>query len=535
MRDFPVFGVGRGAFESAFPFYKLTADNIVYANPESIVAQWISEWGLPIGLLGFASLLWMLRPSQLGIGRSSLTSAAAIGVGALVVQNFVDFSLELFAPMLAATILLGACWGENQNRSRSTIRVSERSDRRLAVSLVLVSILAVSLSFASGRWPVSLDRLVAQQRYQTTELKGQTAALWSTLRTMMLRHPAEPYFPRLGALVALRLGNVEPLPWIEQALERGPVDSRTHWILAMALESHGFLQQALLEARLTVDYDPSLAPVVGTAVSKWSPQLEDIERAAPRGIAGSELRTYAASALDRAQYGRLREQLLRAAVREDPSSVRARRALAEELLGAIQHERCEGVAFAKCDGDIRAQADALDRLEPWSANGSEVRARLFALTDRVELAERALNDRCPLLLQLERIRCWRALFGAALAHPQNRQLIEGVARRLADTACALELECAPTLLQAGEAMSQLGNWAEAVAYFQKAVQLEPAVGSLLRLADVAMAAGRPVIARRALDALAVRARLDATLRKQLEAKRFQLSELLDKTGRPTKY
>ena len=537
LRDFPVFGVGRGAFESAFPFYKLSAINLIFANPESIIAQWVSEWGLPFGLLGLGSLLWTLRPSRLGISRSPLRCAAAIGVGALVVQNLVDFSLELFAPMLAVTIILGACWGENQDRSRPPRRISERATKQLAFAFVILNLLAVSLSFTRGRWPVSFDRLAAQEAYQTTDpkLKSQPEALWSTLRTMMLRHPAEPYFPRLGALLALRGGRVEPLPWIEQALERGPVDSRTHWILARALEAHGFLQQALLEARLTVDYDPSLAPVVGTAVSSWSQRLEDIERAAPKGSSGSELRTYAANALDRVRYVQLREALLRGAVREDPSSVRARRALADELLSGVGHDQCSGDMFPRCDAEIRAQADALDRIAPSSASGSEVRARLFALTDRVDLAERALSERCPLLEQEERITCWRALFFAARARPQNRELFERVARRLVDTACTLELECEASLLQAGEAMSQLGNWAEAVSYFQKAVQLEPSVGSLLKLAEVATAADRPVVARRALETAAAHASQDAALRDQIEAKRVQLSAMAPKAGQPTKY
>src|SRR5262249_5920695 len=49
--DHPLFGVGRGAFESVFPAYHFGAANVVYAHPENFVVQWIAEWGIPVGLL----------------------------------------------------------------------------------------------------------------------------------------------------------------------------------------------------------------------------------------------------------------------------------------------------------------------------------------------------------------------------------------------------------------------------------------------------------------------------------------------------
>src|SRR4029079_8537146 len=52
-RDFPWFGVGRGAFETAFlPYRQADQQNytVVFAYAENFVIQWITDWGVPVGL-----------------------------------------------------------------------------------------------------------------------------------------------------------------------------------------------------------------------------------------------------------------------------------------------------------------------------------------------------------------------------------------------------------------------------------------------------------------------------------------------------
>jgi tetratricopeptide (TPR) repeat protein len=515
LRDYPAFGVGRGAFESVFPLYKPTADNIIYANPENIFAQWLSEWGVLAGVLGVAGLSWTLRPSRLGFGRRSLVSGALIGVAALVFQNLVDFSLELFAPMLAVTVILGSCWGQ-----QSAARTQREERTGWSMALVASTLLAVGLAATRGRWPVSLERPKLQAELARLDVKGPPAAeFWKHLRGAMERHPAEPYFPRLGALLALKLGNVEPLPWIERALERGPVDSRTHWILARVLQRRGYLQQAMLEARLAVEYDANLAAVVGTTVAGWPVELPDIEKAAPQGTAGSQLAYSAASVLNPNTELARREALFRLGIRRDPGFVPAHRALANELLHAFSEARCSADLRPKCQTEILAQATILDQLEPGSADGSLVRAELYRLTDQAAEADKMLSGRCPTLAQEERSRCWQALLSVALAPPASRQLALRAAAQLVRTACALEKDCEQALLYAGEAMRQLGDWPEALDYFQSAVRIEPAVQSLLSVADAATALGRTALADHALQLAEGHARANVALLQQIRRKR----------------
>jgi tetratricopeptide (TPR) repeat protein len=532
LRDFPLFGVGRGAFESAFPFYKEVSDNIIYANPENIVAQWLSEWGILVGGLGIASLLWLLRPSRIGFGRQPLASAAAIGVAALLVQNLADFSLELFAPMLATVLVLGACWGQHEPR----VTVGDRSNAPwptpLAAGLVALTLLCVGLAANRGSHPVSLERRSLQLRYAQLNAKhaADSQAMWSDIRAAIQRHPAEPYFPRLAAALALRLGNVEPLPWIGRSLERGPVDSRTHWLLARALQTRGFLQQALLEARLAVEYDKDLAATVGAAVAHWSPDASDIRKAAPRGPAGAQVQLSAAHALDPKHHTRVRQDLYLGAIRDDPSFAAAHRALAEELLYGLQSNRYESEERARCEARIVLAAKRLASLKPESADSSEVLGKLYTLNKQIDEADRWLSPRCPQLAKGERVKCWRALLATASSQPGHRQLIDRVSQQLVRAACGFEQDCQSALMQAGDAMVALGNWPEALDYFQRAAREDPSVASLLKVSEAATALGRLPVADRALALAAARARANPGLRAQIEAKR---QSLLQNPPRPT--
>ena len=536
LRDFPVFGVGRGAFETAFPFYKEVSDNIIYANPENIVAQWLAEWGLLAGGLGIATLLWMLRPSRIGVGRQPLTSAAVIGVAALLVQNLVDFSLELFAPMLATVLILGACWGQNEARLRGGQRSQTPSRKLPAFVLVALALVCVGLAANRGSHPVSLERLALQSRYARLNPShaADSRSMWSDIRAAIQRHPAEPYFPRLAAVLALRLGNVEPLPWIGRSLERGPVDSRTHWLLARALQTHGFLQQALLEARLAVEYDEDLATTVGATVAHWSLDANDIRKAAPRGHhAGAQVQLSAALTLDADHQTRLRQDLYLGAIHDDPSFAAAHRALAEELLYGLQGNRYQGDERARCEAQVMLEATRLATLKPESADSSEVLGKLYTLSNRIEEADRTLSPRCPKLAKGERLKCWRALLATASSQPGHRQLVERISQQLVKAACGYEEDCQSALLQAGDTMAGLGNWPEALDYFQRAAREEPTVASLLKVSEAAVALGRMPVADRALALAASHARANPGLRAQIEAKRQSLSQNLPHlTGPP---
>src|SRR6185295_3468992 len=80
----------------------------------------------------------------------------------------------------------------------------------------------------------------------------------ASLHTWMLRHPAEPYFPLVGAMGAYRTHTENPIPWLQRSLERGQVNGRAHLLLAEVLSAPRTRRQAMLELRLALADDPGL-------------------------------------------------------------------------------------------------------------------------------------------------------------------------------------------------------------------------------------------------------------------------------------
>jgi hypothetical protein len=529
IKDFSLFGVGRGAFETAFASYKPGGDDLVYTHPENIVVQWVSEWGIPVAAASFGALLWQLRPSEFRTNRHVAALGALLGVGALVLQNFIDLGLELFAPMLAVSALLGACFGQTSHRHSSS---SRRAGRKGAWLLCALSFVTAATALARGN-SVSLERLDAHASLQHVHPanRAQVEATKASLRGAMLRHPAEAYFPRLGAMLALRIGE-NPFPWLSHALDLSPTESRTHWVLANALHVQGAIGQAMLEARLAAEYDPAIAPTIGTAVVRWSKLVQDIERAAPPGTPGAIVLHYAAVNAGADASVLFKARLLRAAVRRDPNLVMARSALAPMLMLLLRASRSDQQARLELEREVLDQAAALERLQPERADGSELRASLYTELGRPLDADRELSARCPVLDEQEQVRCWSALLSAAPRDPKNREMLDRVSDRLVKTACAFGVACAAALTQAGVAMGQVGDLLGALDYFQRAASKEPSVPAFLRVADCEAALGRKPLAERALNLAVKRAGANATELRAIDAKRRELFGSAQRAERP---
>ncbi len=518
LKDFLAFGVGRGAFETAFAAYKPGGDDLVYTHPENIVIQWISELGLPVAAGGFALFIWLLRPSQFGTRRHVGALGALVGVAGLLLQNLVDLGLELLAPMLALTVVLGACFGQNVHR-----RGFEFAWMRWGGAVIVTLSLSSSALALSRGNAVSLERLALHSRLQQIDPKNPSAVrdAKDELRASMLRHPAEPYFPRLGGMLALRSGE-NPYPWLARALDLSPTSSRTHWVLANALRQQGAISQAMLEARLTAEYDPAIAPTVGATVARWSEQADDILRAAPPGPAGGVLLYYATTTSKAAANPTFKATLLREAVRHDGSVAVIRIALAETLLAVLHIPNLDKEACLALEQEILAQASSLDQLRPDTADSSEIRAHLFTLLKRPAEAERAVGTRCPALDDREQIRCWSALLAVAPRDPDHREMLDRVSHRLVKAACLEGGGCATALVEAGDAMAQIGDRLGALDYFQRAAGKEPSVGTFLRVADTEAALGRKPLAERALTFAEERAAPNSPELQAIEARRRAL-------------
>ncbi|MBV9947779.1 MAG: O-antigen ligase family protein, partial [Myxococcales bacterium] len=98
-----LFGVGRGAFESAFARFREAPGHLVATNPENIVAQWVSEWGIPVGVAGLVAIAVALRPTA-ALARSRSAAGAWAAVAAIAAQNMADFSSEIPGVMISVVV-----------------------------------------------------------------------------------------------------------------------------------------------------------------------------------------------------------------------------------------------------------------------------------------------------------------------------------------------------------------------------------------------------------------------------------------------
>jgi O-antigen ligase len=109
--SFPTFGVGRGAFETVYPFVREGKQYVTFTHPENIIAQWTVEWGLPVAIVGLCLVAWALRPSI--FLRAMMPRAGAwVALIVVVLSDLVDFHLEVpgvvVVTITCAAIVLGA-------------------------------------------------------------------------------------------------------------------------------------------------------------------------------------------------------------------------------------------------------------------------------------------------------------------------------------------------------------------------------------------------------------------------------------------
>lgn len=488
IREYWAFGVGRGAFESGFIQYAPAAKNHVYSHPENWLVQWVGEWGVPVALGALLLLFFHFRPRARDRRGSSLGMGAATGVLVLLIQNLVDLGLELPGIALLLFTVLGLLSARPTKRRLRGLR-GLRAELGWAGPLLATSLLFFS-ALAWGRHDVSLEREALHQASLELSVSDPAglSAFRARLRQAMLRHPADPYFARLGGSVALGAGDVDPMPWVERALEQGLEVARSHFLAAHALARRGATKQALFQLRKAAELDPGLSKSLGVVAAGWSSSLDDLLRGTPAGASGAAFLTGAARALSpRPEARDLSESALREALRRDPGYAPAKKALFSALLDSVKEGRCQ----KGCEHELFDLASALGGLDPERATGAELRARVLSAIGRYDEASSVLGQRCGELSGDPKVLCLEAHLGLLRSHsPLDRAAVAHAAAELSGEACVRAERCAPALVAAGDALRKIGDPASALAQYERAAREAPGVAVLLRVAEAANALGR---------------------------------------------
>lgn len=398
--DFPLFGVGRGAFDSVAFRYFPDLGAVVLRSVESFPVSFLVEWGAPvtvIALVLFALVLWPGRAVK-NIRRT----AAWIGICAVLVQNLADIGLELPSLSLAFWALAGALKEGRQDGS-SRRDVLRTFDPGGAVGFALgLAALGALLAYFMG--PNAFERRRAlHAQYVARDPGFSRQALAS-----MLASPADPYFPFLAGVDAAERGE-DALGFGALALRRAPGYGRGHFLVGRALLARGAREQAIMEFRLAMQEDRALI-VDGVRAGMMAAQTaSQFERLVPSGANRSSVLFELFRDLPEGRWPALRRRFLREANALSPENSSISAALLFELTSDLRRgtvpcsERIEGRCPLVEAERVRSELDRglaqLARREPASCATARVRAQLLEIDGRVRDGEQLLARECSTCLE----------------------------------------------------------------------------------------------------------------------------------------
>ncbi len=493
IRAYPWVGVGRGAYETAFPMYRgsLGYDwTSVFAYPENVALQWIAEWGLLIGGVGLLGSGWLLAVTLRQARRARLKLGLALGCGALLLQNAADLSSEVAGVMVALVVALAALGGTAEpevspvgQSARSVAAAYTRGGRRFGHALLmgLIGLALVGLGLARGRDPAREERATLARDYHALDARSPSALtrFRAELRQAIMRHPGDPYLPLLGGLLARRAGDQNALAWLGHALELGPTTGTVHLALADALHGREAESQAILHLRLASQYDATLRNAVVLRAARWARDIAELERAFPEGAIGSDQLTLACPKL----VGERMVECWRRVTERVPAAL-PREELAESLAAAVRrHEAPCTAAPEGCRAEVERLARELTKKThgSWRAHAALAEITVDPLVRRQTMRE--LLERCPGGIDGEA--CLRRAMSAAKADGDTGAL-QAVIERFLAVGCAGDAECAAAHDVAATQYAEMNAWALGLKHRQQAARAWPNATRFLAVADAAL-------------------------------------------------
>jgi O-antigen ligase/tetratricopeptide (TPR) repeat protein len=527
--DHPWLGIGRGAFESVFPAYRVYSEHLVFTHAENFPAQWIAEWGLPAALLALLAFAWFLRPAAIGVRRSMLAAGVAVGIGILLLQNLFDLGLEVPSICIALAVAFGSIWA-GWDRSGKVWRSSpDDTARRVPYAAGLAvagtaAMVALAVFPFQGLHDVAADREDIHERFRSWVAERAPAgrtALREDLRNAMRRHPAEPYFPLLTAEIAWLGGAREsPMPALARALERAAQNGRAHLLLADILLARGTRSQARLELRLAVIDDPGVVGAAAQTAIKAGTTTDELLEAVPSGHDGVTMLDVLYSLAKQ----EMRLPLLHELLRRDPTNSSGHAHLADYYLAELSMGEksavCAGDGRLACSQQFERSVTILDRFSPNLSRSAQYRARLLLADGKPEEAEALLAARCTEVDDMASCQFARAY--AAAAVKSKPEVLHVALRELQQVACGSATECAATATTIGDILAARGEWGTALTHYRRACSDDPSVSRWVRLGDASSKVGLHAQAADALEKAAqLRGDSDATLRARIERERNQ--------------
>jgi hypothetical protein len=490
VREFPVFGVGRGAFETAFPRYRGAFEHdwsAYFAYAENFLIDWTAQWGIPFTLFVIVVGSVFLKRASRRIGSDPRVAGSWVGLAALCLQNLADFGFEIYA--IAAASAVAFSTGAPRDDSGSG-----RLPRQLWLPLGAVAVSLVAI-VALGANPAQVDRRRLGDQFENLSTADATRRnqLRAELRTAMLRHPAEPYFPLLGAFLAEREQR-DPLPWLARALDRGPRYGRVHLALASAMQARKKTGQALMHLRLAARYDVNVRGVALSRAVRWAPSVRQLAAGFPAGSEGGTLFPKLCELLTAPQ----RTACFREAAQRTPQSAPVLKEFIEGLLAGIETNSggCTAAERVACEGELERALSAYTAAAPGSFRSIYYRARLQAARGDVGSAAKSLLANCPAAEEAED--CLDRAVDFASRAGDTTALGTALDRQVA-LRCLVPARCADAHDRASDLFAERHVWARALRHLNAAAEADPTTSRWLKVAETATRIGAPSSARMALQ------------------------------------
>ena len=495
---YPLFGAGRGTFESAFPAFREGVSFIVWTHPENLVAQWVSEWGIPVSVGAIAALAWAVWPKNVFHRGTSGLVGPWLVVAATLLHNMVDFNMETPAVALVVWTCAGIALARSEEGSRRRDVGPTVPHRRGLRRSFVYALLVVPTGFGAILALTGGSGLLADRKdvFEAVPLdRASDVTFHERIAAAIHRHPAEPYFPYLGGERARLEGSDDVVIWAGRCLERAPVYPPAHLLLARHFRRRS-ASQARLEYRIAAEQGDE-EPIVAEVLPLVTGYEEALELTPTNGKAVTFLDEIADAVRLRLPSTRWRVdgEILRRAPTHSGALLRRSHDALLDLRDAPWCASAGDCPKLALDAALAAERAAPNRCaarvdHAWA---SYLSGATDAALDGLSEAVGAVDDPGTCLQEL-----------AALATAAHRERVATDAiDRLARTSCSVGLPCIENLLLAADVESGRGGTTRSVVFLRRAVELAPSDRRALeRLASATSAAGLHAESATTYDSLA---------------------------------
>jgi tetratricopeptide (TPR) repeat protein len=240
IRQFPVTGIGRGAFETVYPSLKTEPAQVTFTHLENTWLQLPVDVGVVPGLALLALFGWAWLAAARSRDLSRPMIGALAGAAGVAAHNLVDFSFELVGVALPFAIVLGLA-------SRAMPRV--RLPRAWAMG-------GVALLAALGGAGLAIRQRQAGDDVAERISRAGTIPETTALASQALAWRPADWLPQAAAGVRIVAAGrcSEGLPWLVRAMTRNPTAPEPHRYAARCLAAGGKGALAKREYRLAFLY-----------------------------------------------------------------------------------------------------------------------------------------------------------------------------------------------------------------------------------------------------------------------------------------